>query len=209
VTVAGPGGIGKTRLALATARPLLDQFRDGVYFVDLAPLAAPAEVPLAIAAALDYTAPDQTRELFPQLLGRLAQAEMLLILDNCEHLRDGAPLVSDLLQACPQVAILTTSRQRLKLASESVWDVSGLDYPTRPAASDAWPIVPCSCSWTTPAGRGPALSWMGRHSRLVIHICQLVQGMPLALVLAASWSAVLIARGNRRGAGGRHRPSGG
>jgi predicted ATPase/DNA-binding SARP family transcriptional activator len=192
VTVAGPGGIGKTRLALATARPLLDQFRDGVYFVDLAPLAAPAEVPLAIAAALDYTAPDQTRELFPQLLGRLAQAEMLLILDNCEHLRDGAPLVSDLLQACPQVAILTTSRQRLKLASESVWDVSGLDYPTRPAASDAMAYSAVQLFVDNARRARAGFELDGETQPAVIHICQLVQGMPLALVLAASWSAVLM-----------------
>jgi predicted ATPase/DNA-binding SARP family transcriptional activator len=190
VTVAGPGGIGKTRLALAAARTLLAVFGDGVTFVDLAPLSRADDVPLALAAALNFTAPDQTRELAPQLLARLAPAEMLLILDNCEHLPGCAGLVGEMLASCPQLTILATSRQRLMLASESVVQVGGLDYPDS-GAGDAGGYSAVQLFVANARRVRASFALDAETQPAVVRICQRVQGMPLALVLAAAWSAVL------------------
>jgi hypothetical protein len=89
VTIVGPGGMGKTRLALAAGAALLEQHEDGVYFVDLAPLTHAADIPQAIAVALGYQPPDRSAALEPQLLAALHQRLLLLLLDNCENLLDG------------------------------------------------------------------------------------------------------------------------
>lgn len=191
VTIIGPGGMGKTRLALMAGRQLLDHFSDGVYLVDLAPLNHPEEIWPAIAAALKYQAPDSARELKDQLLAAFSRRHLLLILDNFEHLLSGASVVNEILQMCPQVSILVTSRQRLNLVSESRYELGGLAFHDEltPDAALTYPAVKLFVD------RGqrvqPNFSLSNDNGRDVIRICQRVQGMPLALILAANWLEVL------------------
>lgn len=191
VTIVGPGGMGKTRLALAAGVDLLDQFRDGVIFVDLASLAQVDEIVPALAMALDYQAPNKSQDMFPQLLQTLGEQQRLLIMDNFEHLLTGAKLVNDMLQACPQVSILVTSRQRLNLASESRFELSGLEYPDSLSPEEALTFT--AVQLFVDHGRRALSHFVLSNDNVadVIRICQLVQGMPLGLVLAAAWLEML------------------
>ncbi len=191
VTILGPGGMGKTRLGLAVGASLLEQFRDGVYFVDLAPLAQPDEIGLAIAAALNYQAPDNNQALFPQLLKTISQQNLLLILDNFEHLLDGAALVTELLEACPAVAVLVTSRQRLNLVSESRFELGGLGFPDWLTPEDAQTYTAVQLFVENGRRVQPDFTLTNANLTDIAQICQLVQGMPLGLVLAASWLELL------------------
>ena len=130
LTLTGPGGIGKTRLAVEAARRMLDDtpsaFSDGCCFVPLQPLDAPEFIVHAIANALHFTfrgEPDPQR----QLLDHLGAKHLLLVLDNFEHLAAGADLLSELLEAAPYLKLLVTSRERLRLREEWLFDVGGLD----------------------------------------------------------------------------------
>jgi DNA-binding SARP family transcriptional activator len=128
LTLLGPGGVGKTRLALAAAARVDHQFADGASFVSLAPLADPAELAAAIAVALGV--PVQGQETPTQALLRfLADRELLLVLDNFEHLLAGAPLPADLLARCPGLTILATSREPLRVAAERLYTVDPLAVP--------------------------------------------------------------------------------
>jgi hypothetical protein len=191
VTVLGPGGMGKTRLAMTVGRQLLDHFADGVYFVDLAPVDHGQEVLPAVAVALSYQAPDSTQALKPQLLDYLSRRRLLLILDNFEHLLAEAGLVNEILQACPKISILVTSRQRLNLVSESLYELSGLAFDDElgPDAALSYPAVQLFVD----SGRRVQPHFTLAHDNVqdVIRICQQVQGMPLGLILAANWLELL------------------
>jgi predicted ATPase len=191
VTILGPGGMGKTRLALEVGRQLLDQFTDGVYFVDLAPASHPEEILFAVAAALNYEAPDPAQDLKPQLLATLSQRHLLLILDNFEHLLSGGILMNEILQLCPQVSLLVTSRQRLNLVSESRFDLGGLafDEGLIPETALTYPAVQLFVD----SGQRvqPLFSLTDDNVPPMIQICQQVQGMPLGLILAANWLELL------------------
>src|SRR5262249_34092121 len=129
ITLTGPGGIGKTRLALKVAEALVEDFADGVWLVELAALADPALVPQHVAASLGL--PDQSSR--PSAEVRIASRrprQALVVLDNCEHLLSAcAQLTSDLLRTCPGLRLLTTSRQPLGIDGETVWRVPSLPYP--------------------------------------------------------------------------------
>jgi DNA-binding SARP family transcriptional activator/predicted ATPase len=206
LTLVGPGGIGKTRLALAAAEAQIEAFRDGVRFVSLVGVTPTgkneaAELLIAnIANALNYTfsAQQPPRDL---LLNYLAGQEMLLLLDNFEQLltspqeggmqsEGGAELLVDILRHAPEVKLLVTSRQRLGVEAEWLFDVEGLPYPPTLAreTSVAYPAVRL---FVRSAQRlkpdfDPAV-----EQTAVNRICQLVEGSPLGLELAASWVRVL------------------
>jgi DNA-binding CsgD family transcriptional regulator len=136
VTAVGPGGVGKTRLALAVAADLAGDFEDGVWFVDLVPVTDPAMVGSAVAAALGL-GEQQGRSIDDSVLAALADRRALLVLDNCEHLSDGvAPFVERLLARCPRVSALATSRARLVVPFEWVYSVPPLSLDG-PADSDS------------------------------------------------------------------------
>lgn len=191
VTIIGPGGMGKTRLALAAGGQQLDQYADGVYVVDLAALAEPDEIPAAIATALDYQAPDKSQDLWPQLLAALQRRQMLLLLDNFEHLLGGSMLINELLQACPEVTVLVTSRQRLNLASESRYELGGLAVPEQLALEKAKAYTAVELFVDSGRRVRPDFSISEDNIADVVRICQLVQGMPLGLVLASAWLELL------------------
>lgn len=115
LTLTGTGGIGKTRLALQAVNEVMDDFADGVYFIDLAPLSDPALVIKAIAVALGMVE-NPTQSLLQMLKRSLGDREMLLLIDNFEHLITAAPVVSDLLAACPRLKVIVTSRESLRLS---------------------------------------------------------------------------------------------
>jgi predicted ATPase/DNA-binding CsgD family transcriptional regulator len=185
VTAVGPGGVGKTRLALSVAADLIDRFADGVWYVDLVPVTDPAMIAPAIADALGLGEP-QSRSTTDHILGWLADREALLVLDNCEHLLDSVVvLLERLLVGSSRLVVLATSRARLLVPFEWVFPVPGLSVRTetgcpgdavqlflRRAASAAGPIAPDD------------------HARIAA-ICSALDGMALAIELAAARYASL------------------
>ncbi|MET8795002.1 ATPase [Nocardia sp. NPDC004568] len=183
VTALGPGGVGKTRLALAVAAEVAGEFADGVWFVDLVPVTDAEMTGAAVARALGL-GEQQGRSLDDSVLTALADREMLLVLDNCEHVREGvAPFVERLLVRCPHVTVLVTSRARLMVPFEQVYVVPPLSVgePAVPAAggSDAVTLF---------LDRASALGWPVGPEQLdrVTEICRRLDGSALAIELAAA-----------------------
>jgi hypothetical protein len=128
ITIVGPGGMGKTRLALQLAAEQYETFADGAYVVSLASLHGAASVVPAIASAIGVTLRDGA-EPTARLLDYLRTREMLLVLDNAEHLLDGVEVLTRVLEHAPGLRLLVTSRERLSLSGEWVVELAGLDYP--------------------------------------------------------------------------------
>jgi predicted ATPase len=186
VTLVGPGGVGKTRLALSAARRLDPTLPDGAAFVGLAPLTSISFVVPAIAEALSFgfsgPADPQT-----QLLTHLRDSQRLLVLDNLEHLlADGAgEFVFELLQAAPALKLLVTSREVLQLQAEWVYVVSGLPMTDDGGGAGAQLFV--QRAQRSHVGFVPCAADLEAITR----ICQLVEGLPLAIELAAGWVRTL------------------
>jgi predicted ATPase/DNA-binding SARP family transcriptional activator len=195
LTLHGPGGAGKTALALAFARRRKEQYAQGVYFIPLAGLTSPANLVFTIAAALGIQIrPDH--EPRRQLLRFLQTRQMLLLLDNFEHLKEGAGLLVDILQAAPGVQILVTSRDRLQLAAETIFEVSGLRTisDNGRGASRSVPTKESEAvqMFVTYARRAcPDFQPDESECTAVADLCRLVEGMPLAIELAAAWVRAL------------------
>lgn len=191
LTLLGPGGIGKTRLALDLARQVGSHFRDGALFVPLAPYRKADFVPRAIAAALSlsfYGA--ETEE--SQLLQYLQHKEIFLILDNMEQLLpDASGFVATLLEQAPGVTIVTTSRAALSLYGEWIYPLSGLSVPNNIRTPGA--IEHDAIQLFSSSARRNNIHFQLNDENLadVITICQLLQGLPLAIELAAAWSCTL------------------
>ncbi|HFQ92651.1 MAG TPA: tetratricopeptide repeat protein, partial [Anaerolineae bacterium] len=188
LTILGPGGIGKTRLALAAAADLVEKevFPDGVYFVPLTSLAAPEAIIPAIAEAVGFPFQSDNRPPRQQLFDYLRSRNMLLLLDNFEHLLadeqpDGATLAADLLRHAPQIKLLVTSRERLNLYEEQGYPLGGLDVEDTAVTLFQQAVHRRLPHYET----APAAA---------IEICRLVDGMPLALELAATWTELLSLR---------------
>ncbi|MFZ4659907.1 MAG: ATP-binding protein [Caldilineaceae bacterium] len=219
LTLVGPGGIGKTRLALAVAQTILDfgflildstatepasknpkaksqnlswqepKFEDGLYFVSFAGVAASDLMVSTIATAIGFSfggVADPRR----QLLNYLAEKRMLLVLDNLEHLLEGVDLLAELVQAAPALKLLVTSRERLALQGEWVFELPALAAPqqnddTAMVGDAAYPAVTLFVERAQRTRHGFTLD--AENEASVGQICRLVGGMPLALELAASW----------------------
>jgi predicted ATPase/class 3 adenylate cyclase len=186
LTLTGPGGTGKTRLALEIARHVLPEFRHGVFFVALAPIADAELLPVTIAQAL--AVPQfASRTPLESLTHHLAQREVLLVLDNFEHIVDAATVVEELLRDCPQVKVLVTSREALVLRSEQQYVVTPLELPHRGAevaAIEASESVQLLLDRVHDYDRAFALT--PDNVNAVSAICARLDGLPLALELAAS-----------------------
>jgi predicted ATPase/DNA-binding SARP family transcriptional activator len=189
ITLTGTGGCGKTRLAIETAGRLLERLQDGVWFVDLAPLSDPQLVPQAVAAVFglqEY----KGRAILQMLVGYLETRTLLLILDNCEHLLDAcARLVEQLLQTCSQIQILATSRERLNLTGETVWNVPPLSIPNAqmPETLEALKRFEAVQLFAERAAAVlPTFELNRQNAASVAQVCQRLDGIPLAIELAAS-----------------------
>lgn len=184
VSIVGLGGSGKTRLAIELGRSRLNHFADGVFFVPLAPLGAASSIAAAILAALGSAVasgdPRQT------LLQELRAKHLLLILDNFEHVLDGASLVADILQSAPQVEILVTSRERLNLRDERPYFLQGLAYPRHATLAEAADAAAVRVFVQYAQRVQHAFSLNASDLDAVLQICHLVEGMPLGLELAAA-----------------------
>lgn len=195
LNLVGPGGVGKTRLALAAAAQALDAFPDGVYFVSLAPVGEVDDIVPTIAEALRFTFYGSA-EPKDQLLDYLSRKQLLLVVDNFEHLLDEADLLSDILSQAPEVTLLATSRERLHLQEEWVYAVQGLAFPAEKEQATEILMSYSAVELFTQRARqmdpkfGPSTAEMAHIER----ICQLVEGMPLALELAAPWIRTLSCR---------------
>jgi predicted ATPase/DNA-binding CsgD family transcriptional regulator len=192
VTAVGPGGVGKTRLALAVVADVADRFADGVWYVDLVPVTDPAMIASGVAAALG--AGEQSgRSIEDTVIARLTGARALLVLDNAEHLVDGLVVfVERLLRACPQLAVLATSRARLLVPFEWTFPVGGLsvgaasttdapdapDEPGEPGDAVALFVERAAAVGGAPPGSG--------ERRRIAALCRALDGMALAIELAAA-----------------------
>lgn len=189
LTLVGPGGIGKTRLAIQAAGQVLNHFGNGVYFVSLQPVESIDLLASAIADALPVSLSGQQNPQ-AQLANYLSNKTMLLLLDNFEHLLAGATLLTHLLRASSGVKLLVTSREALNLQEEWLYPVSGLPYPDteQPDALETASAVQLFIN----CARRVRPDFSPDHEREgVANICRLVEGTPLALELAASWVKTL------------------
>jgi predicted ATPase len=192
ITLVGTGGIGKTRLAVEAAARFVHHLPDGAVFINLAPVnEAEYLIPtFANALHLRFTPGSEAKD---QLLNRLCDSSMLLVLDNFEHLIESADLVAEILAAAPQVRLLVTSRERLNLQEEWLYEVNGLPYPPPsepvPGGAESWLKNFSAVQLFVERARraDPNLPVDEAALAEIIRICQLVEGMPLALELAAPW----------------------
>ena len=187
LTLVGPGGMGKTRLGVEVARCKLGDFPDGVYFIPLQPLRAADQMVSAVIDALPLQA---IREPQQELMNYLGEKHLLLIIDNFEHVLAGSDLVSAMLAHAPRIKVLVTSRETLKLQGEWVRTVSGLTYPAEGSPQNDGSYSAAELFSETARRLRGDFSLDNEYPR-VIRICQLVEGMPLALELAAGWMTTL------------------
>ncbi|MFN2108570.1 MAG: tetratricopeptide repeat protein, partial [Anaerolineae bacterium] len=192
LTLSGPGGIGKTRLVLQAAREQVGAFTHGVYHVPLASANSAETIITAIADTLGLRLHNQQKPQ-RQLLDYLREKETLLVLDNMEHLLPEVDLIAEILRHAPKATLLVTSRERLNLQEEWVYEVSGLTYPTTTEnAEEGWTKAYSAINLFQQRARQANRHFSVTEAELpaVIHICQLVEGMPLGVELAAAWVSV-------------------
>jgi len=188
VTLAGAGGAGKTRLGLQVAAELLDGSGDGVWLVELAAVTDGDAVPAAICQALRLAA-QPGRPVLEALLDALALQDVLIVLDNCEHLIGGCAKTAEaIVRGCPRVHLLATSREPLGIGGEVIYRVPSLSLP---GPGEADPPAPGSCDAVTlfadrARANGVALAVDEQAGPLVVSVCRRLDGMPLAIELAAA-----------------------
>jgi predicted ATPase/class 3 adenylate cyclase len=187
VTLTGVGGVGKTRLAIEVAAEVAPAFPDGVWVCELAPVTDPAAVLETLAATLDVR-PYPGRALGDTVLEYLTPKQLLIVLDNCEHLLAAvADLVEEIVKRCPRAAVLATSREGLALPGEQIVAVPALELPQADAGPDAIgqaEAVRLFCDRAVAANADFALT--ARNSTPVAQLCRRLDGIPLAIELAAA-----------------------
>ncbi|HEV2241613.1 MAG TPA: NB-ARC domain-containing protein, partial [Streptosporangiaceae bacterium] len=194
VTLCGSGGIGKTRLALRVLAGLTDEFPDGVWFIELGDLRRPELVVPRVASVIGVEE-EPGRPLLDTLADALRPRRLLLALDNCEHRIDScARLCHRLLASAPGLRVLATSREPLRVAAETVWQVPPLTLP-QPGAAEApeelgrYEAIRLFCDRAAASQPGFALT--PANLPAVAALCRSLDGVPLAIELAAAWVRVL------------------
>lgn len=216
ITIVGPGGMGKTRLAIACAEIQIKvnlggdgQFPDGVYFISLTDIDNPALIAAEIVKALNLpTNPGSMRErematADQRLLIYLRRKKILLVLDNFEQLLDGAEILTEILQVAPDVHLVVTSRERLQLHAEQAFPIDGLNFPDWEAPEDPRGYAAMHLFLESAKRVQPDFELEQDDMVPLTRICRLLGGMPLGLELAASWVDLLsvkqIAKETQRG----------
>jgi predicted ATPase len=188
LTILGAGGMGKTRLAIEVAATLADEFAHDLCFVNLQPLTDPAQLPTALAEALSFplTGSDPAER---QLLRFLANQERLLVLDNFEHLLPSVDFVVEMLAQASGIKLLVTSRELLNIQEEWLFPLAGLAFPPVASTIDSDTLLSYSAVqlFVERVRRVRPQFALQDEAWAVARICQLVEGMPLALELAATW----------------------
>jgi predicted ATPase/class 3 adenylate cyclase len=188
LTLTGPGGAGKTRLALQVAADVLEGFKDGVWLVELAPLSNPDLIPQAIASAVNVRE-QPGRPILSTLTDDLQRKHLLVVLDNCEHVVAAcASLANTLLRACPNLRILATSREALGIAGETSWRVPSLSLPD----PDRLPGLESLSAYESvrlfidrAVAALPAFTVTPENAPWIAEVCHRLDGIPLAVELAA------------------------
>ncbi len=204
LSLIGPGGIGKTRLSLTVAKQLAavptstqtetststrPTFANGVFFVPLQPVTNTNHIPSAIAEAVNFRFHGQ-EPAWQQLRNYLQQQQMLLVLDNFEHLLDGTLYVDEIITTCPNIKLLVTSREALNLREEWFHPITGMRYSADMNGNRS-PLVDAAQLFAHHASRVQTNFDVNDHLSDVMQICQIVEGIPLALELAAVWLRAL------------------
>ena len=203
LTLTGPAGVGKTRLAAAVADTLASEYPDGIAWTDLAGVGTPAGVVPAIARSLGLRAEGSSSQL-ERVSASIRALQILLVLDNFEHLLEAAPMVVDLLRTCPQLTMLVTSRERLHVNGEREQPVPPLPLPSVEANTEMVLTAPAVRLFVDRAHAvSPGLPLEGESASVVAAICRRLDGLPLAIELAAARVKVLppaelLARLDRR-----------
>jgi predicted ATPase/DNA-binding SARP family transcriptional activator/DNA-binding CsgD family transcriptional regulator/Flp pilus assembly protein TadD len=196
LTLFGTGGSGKTRLALEVARDLVGAYPDGVWLVELAPLSEGALVPQVVAGTLGVQEQAE-RSLLENLIDALGDKQMLLILDNCEHLMDATVrLAETLLDSCPRLRVLATSREALGVTGELSWLVPPLSAPDArqsPSVEELGGYESARLFADRASGRHPGFELRPENARAVAQVCASLEGIPLAIELAAARVGMLSA----------------
>lgn len=190
LTLIGPGGIGKSRLALKAAEGLKGDFEDGCFFVSLAPLRSAGDIIQTVAESVGFPIATQ-EDPQHQLLRFLQNRQLLLVLDNFEHLLEGAGIVGDILQAAPGVKVLATSREKLNLQSETVLNIGGMALPDQISPQDTRDFDAISLFIQSANRVRPGFEPSSDELIQIGDICHIVEGMPLAIELAAAWMHIL------------------
>jgi predicted ATPase/DNA-binding SARP family transcriptional activator len=190
VTLIGPGGIGKTRLALKIAHEMLGGFAQGVFFVSLEQMGSADLILPAIADAVGFSF-SEGEEPRIQIMSFIRSKDMLLVMDNFEHLIGGVPILVEILKTAPEVKIIITSRERLNISGEQVFEVKGLSYPDRDEISGIEEFG--AIKLFTDRARSVVPDFIQTKENLspIIRICQTLEGVPLALELASAWTRVV------------------
>jgi non-specific serine/threonine protein kinase len=192
LTLTGPGGVGKTRIAVAVAHEVASSFADGVVFIDLAPLADPTLLPATVATALGVT--PGAGSLTDAIIAYLRSWQLLLVLDNCEHLAGvSGQVAARLLASCPAVQVLATSRVPLRVRFERVLPVPPLDLPEDAGTPLSVLSEAGAIALFVQRARAvdPAFSLTETNAAAVAEICRRLDGLPLAIELAAARVAAL------------------
>jgi predicted ATPase/class 3 adenylate cyclase len=186
-TLCGPGGTGKTRLSLEIAKKLLDSHRDGVWFVELAFLSDPLLVPNAVAGVLGLRE-EQSRSLMRTILDYIQGKQVMIILDNCEHLIDACARLADtVVRSCEKPRLLCTSREALGISGELVWQVTSLQVPDAGIPLEELAQYSAIRLFLERAKSfSPAFRLSEGNSSAVAQICRRLDGIPLAIELAAA-----------------------
>ena len=193
ITLVGPGGTGKTRLALQAAAESLENFADGVWWVPLAAVSDPENVAQAIAAPLGIRE-GPAQPLLESLAGHLSSRQTLLLLDNFEHLRDAAPQIQHLLHAAPGLVVLVTSREPLRLRAEREFPIDPLPLPDSDmgiSVEDALEAAAVRLFVERAQARKPSFALDDANVADVVAICRRLDGLPLAIELAAARVRIL------------------
>jgi predicted ATPase/class 3 adenylate cyclase len=191
LTLVGPGGVGKTRLALEAAARRIDRYQHGVHFVPLVGVPAPDLLAPAVAESLQFQVDNAHSAISArdQLVDYLRERATLLVLDNFEHLLDARDLLTEVIEQAPQVELLTTSRERLQVQSEWVLDLDGLGNGNGNGHAGDSTAVRLFVDRARQVDSGYTLSDEERPH--VERVCDLVNGMPLGIELAAAWVSML------------------